>query len=102
MLQNFVLPGAAILDYGCGFGHFLRAVRSVGFNGFGVEFDEDAARAATRSKGAEVIPVGHFSRQAPIAKYDVLHLGDVLEHLPDPAYTLAQLLDRLKLGVFYL
>jgi len=97
ILAKFAPAGSSVLDYGCGFGHFLRAVRSAGFNGFGVEFDAEAANAAAHAAGCEVVSVAEFDCQ-PAVRFDVIHLGDVLEHLPNPAETLAHLLNYLKPG----
>ena len=98
LLGNFTPTGSTVFDYGCGLGHFLRAVRSAGFHAFGVEFDQEAANAASLNTGCDVLSVADFYRQSAAPKFDVIHLGDVLEHLPDPANTLKQLLVYLKPG----
>ena len=98
LLENFAPMGSTVLDYGCGFGHFLSALLPAGFRGFGVEFDQEAANAATINTGCDVLSVAEFYRQSVAPRFDVIHLGDVLEHLPDPANTLKQLLVYLKPG----
>lgn len=98
LLLPFAHAGATVLDYGCGFGAFLQAVKAAGFTPYGVEFDVDAARFASENAGCDVIAVANFPRSDLPEKYDVIHLGDVLEHLPDPAETLSQLLPHLKPG----
>ncbi len=40
--------------------------------------------------------VDDFEAQRIKPKFDVIHFGDVLEHLADPAHTLAALLGNLK------
>jgi SAM-dependent methyltransferase len=96
ILDRFLSPGATVLDYGCGFGHFLRSISQAGYKGFGVEFDSEAANAAARISNCEVVSVADFSRRPDILQFDAIHLGDVLEHLPDPAQTLEYLLSCLK------
>jgi len=98
LLRQFAQPGSSVLDYGCGVGHFLLAVKDEGFLPFGVEFDTAAATAAAFRTGCPVVSVDDLENGLTIQIFDVLHLGDVLEHLPDPAVTLAGLLQRLKPG----
>lgn len=98
LLAKFVNPGSLVLDYGCGTGGFLKALGSAGFVPFGVEFDADAAETAARHTGFKAISVESFNRLAEKPAFDVLHLGDVLEHLPDPAATLRELLGYLRHG----
>ena len=98
LLREFAPEGASVLDYGCGFGHFLTAVRSAGFNATGVEFDADAAARAQQASGCKVFSAADFNAQSAVPKFDVLHFGDVLEHLPYPAETQLQLHAYLKPG----
>lgn len=98
LLRQFAQPGSTVLDYGCGVGHFLQAVKAEGFAPYGVEFDGPAAAAAAVHADCRVATVADFDRAVAGQLFDVIHLGDVLEHLPDPAATLAGLLTRLKPG----
>jgi len=98
LLRQFALAGSTVLDYGCGVGHFLQAVKAEGFEPNGVEFDAPAAAAAAATSGCRVVTVADLDRAYAGQLFDVIHLGDVLEHLPDPAATLAGLLTRLKPG----
>jgi 2-polyprenyl-3-methyl-5-hydroxy-6-metoxy-1,4-benzoquinol methylase len=78
-----------VLDFGCGNGAFLRQAAAAGFAPEGVELDPEARRVASENSGCrvmsweELIAAGH--------KYHIIHLGDVLEHLPRPAETLVKL-----------
>lgn len=98
LLRGLAPAGATVLDYGCGAGYFLQAVKKEGFLPCGVEFDADAAKLAAENVGCEVLTVEMFSAQAGGNNFDVIHLGDVLEHLPNPASILRGLLTRLKPG----
>jgi SAM-dependent methyltransferase len=97
-LRKHLASGGRVLDYGCGMGHFLIALREQGFKPFGVEFDPDAAKAAALRTNCEVISVDGFMQSTIERPFDAIHLGDVLEHLPNPAETLSQLLAYLKPG----
>jgi 2-polyprenyl-3-methyl-5-hydroxy-6-metoxy-1,4-benzoquinol methylase len=99
-LRRHLPAGSLILDYGCGGGAFLKALKSEGFVPYGVEFDTDAARFAGNNASCEVLSTSQFADLTIKPCFDAIHLGDVLEHLPDPAATLNQLLDYLRLGGF--
>lgn len=98
LLRQFAQSGSTVLDYGCGVGHFLQAVKAGGFDPYGVEFDAPAAAAAAVHAGCPVVTVADLDSAYAGQLFDVIHLGDVLEHLPDPAAILAGLLTRLKPG----
>jgi SAM-dependent methyltransferase len=98
LLRRFANEGASVLDYGCGFGHFLAAARAGGFVATGVEFDADAAALAQRTSGCNVFCTAEFHAQPNALLFDVLHLGDVLEHLPYPAVIQLKLHSHLRPG----
>lgn len=97
-LKQFLPAGSLVLDYGCGTGAFLKALDAEGFVPFGVEFDKDAALFAGKNAGCSTLTVDEFEARSERLKFDAIHLGDVLEHLPAPASTLRELLSRLKSG----
>ena len=98
LLRNFANRDSLVLDYGCGVGHFLSAIVSQEYRGVGVEFDSAAARTAAQDTGCKVLLVEEFERDLTLRGFDVIHMGDVLEHLPYPVLTLTMLLSRLKPG----
>jgi glycosyltransferase involved in cell wall biosynthesis/2-polyprenyl-3-methyl-5-hydroxy-6-metoxy-1,4-benzoquinol methylase len=98
MLKQYLPLGAHVLDYGCGVGSFLQALSSAGFLPFGVDFNKDAANLAAQRACCEAISVDDFVELSVKPKFDAIHFGDVLEHLPDPAKTLKELLKYLKPG----
>lgn len=98
LLKQYLPAGALVLDYGCGIGAFLKALGAEGFVPFGVEFDQDAARFAGENARCSTLSVDEFRARSEGLKFDAIHLGDVLEHLPDPAGTLRELLSQLRPG----
>jgi len=98
ILSRFAQSGALVLDYGCGTGTFLDSLRRYGFRGVGVEFSCDVASEASRRSGCHVYQVHDFFYHSQPPKFDIIYLGDVLEHLRDPEETLAKLLTHLKKG----
>jgi len=98
LLSKYLDANSTVLDYGCGVGHFLKACTSFGLLPFGVEFDSDAAQFAAKNSNCEAISVKDFLQNPNMPSFDAIHLGDVLEHLPKPLETLADLLQFLKPG----
>lgn len=95
-LAKYVPAGASILDYGCGTGEFLAACTARGFRPTGVDFDADVAQAAGVRGECAAYSVLEFDAAVADATFDVLHMGDVLEHLPAPLEDTERLLRRLR------
>jgi 2-polyprenyl-3-methyl-5-hydroxy-6-metoxy-1,4-benzoquinol methylase len=98
LLRGFLPAGSSVLDYGCGLGVFLKALKVEGFSVTGVEFDEEAAAYAAKSTDCRVFSTASFFSQENKATYDALYLGDVLAHLPEPGATLRELLALVRTG----
>lgn len=98
LLRQHLKSGTIVLDYGCGVGSFLKTCTSQGLVPFGVEFDGEAALFAAQNANCEAMSVEAFSKLTKTPSFDAIHMGDVLEHLPDPAATLTHLLGFLKPG----
>jgi len=85
------------LDYGCGAGVLLEEAAKVGWRPIGVEFNSQVARRVEERTGSRVlIAEAADSSDGHIA--DVLHLGDVLEHLTDMENQLPGILRLIKPG----
>ncbi len=80
------LGARRILEVGCGPGHFLDAARELGASIEGLDPARTATAAADRGHLIHAIWLEQF---APPELYDCLALWEVLEHLPDPAASLA-------------
>ena len=81
-------PGR-LLEVGCAAGATLEAAALRGWSTFGVEYSADAA-AEARAHGVPVHVGGLAEAKLPAMAYDVVFMGDVLEHVPDPAATLRE------------
>lgn len=99
-VENWLRGSAAgtFLDYGCGSGSLLVAVQRLGWQAVGVEFDPVVAADAERRTSARIVDRFTLPKLLgrPIA--DVLHLGDVIEHLTDPNRQLPPVLQLIKPG----
>jgi SAM-dependent methyltransferase len=100
LLLGEARPGERVLDFGCGAGRFLAALRDAGASPVGVEIAAAAAeRARANVPGADVrllepdgtIPLGH-------GEIDLAWCSEVLEHIPDVAHALLELRRVLKRG----
>lgn len=73
-------PGL-FLDFGCGQGELLREVAELGWTAVGIEYTEDVARQTAAATGLQVVTP---STADDLPLPDVVHFGDVIEHLTDP------------------
>lgn len=82
------------IDFGCGDGMLLKDVSELGWDAVGVEFDDEVAASVAARTGLHVM-----GRQASVeTPADVLHLGDVLEHLTEIDREMPSILRLIKPG----
>jgi SAM-dependent methyltransferase len=85
------------LDYGCGAGVLLEAAAKAGWRPVGVELDRKVARGVEERTGFRVLTAEEAdSSEGRIA--DILHLGDVLEHLTEMENQLPRILRLIRPG----
>ncbi len=88
----------SILDVGCGPGSFLKRGKERGWKVCGIEPSKVAAEYA-RGLGIDVIE-GFFTKELKekLCSFHVVHLSEVLEHLPDPEEFLRNVNDVVENG----
>lgn len=96
-------PGAgrALLDIGCGTGAFMAQARDRGFVPAGLDFDADNIRIARERFGlvdVHALSIDDFARRRQDARYDVVTLFEVVEHVADPRALLQSVRDLLAPG----
>jgi len=94
-------PSGEFFEIGCGMGYFLEYARKNGYNVSGIEYAELGVQTCQTKFGLDVRR-GSFE-ELPVQRdrYDVMFMGDVLEHLIQPLEMLRKAHSMLKpSGVF--
>jgi SAM-dependent methyltransferase len=95
-------PGA-LLDLGCWVGFLLSEADKRGWKTLGVEPSDFAAAYAKDELGLDIIQGDLLEADVPLGEWDAVVLGDVIEHLLDPAGALDRIAELLKPdGVVYM
>jgi SAM-dependent methyltransferase len=89
--------GASILEVGCGPGLMLAAFRRRGWRVFGIERNETAAETARQRLGPDTIATSLEGLPAH-ARFDLIVLFQVLEHIGEPVALLRECASRLAPG----
>lgn len=96
---SFVGYNKSVLEVGCSSGYITKILVERGCDVIGIEVDPDAASAAER--WAERVVVGDIDEgevwnYVKDESFDVVVLGDVLEHLHDPLLSLREAVRKVK------
>ena len=89
------VKNGALLDIGCGAGHYLLEMKDLGWNTTGVELTPsacDAAKQANLNVFQGTLEDYHFENDC----FDIVRMSDVLEHVPNPHETLKEIYRILK------
>lgn len=87
-----------LLDLGCWVGFLLLEARARGWLTLGVEPSRFASAYARDQLGLEVRTEDLFSAELPASSFDVVVLGDVIEHLTQPSDALDRIATLLAPG----
>jgi SAM-dependent methyltransferase len=97
LIERHVRRGR-LLDLGCWVGYLLSEARSRGWEVCGVEPSAFASAYARERLELPVIQADLFTAELPEGHFDAVVLGDVIEHLPDPAAALDRIARLLAPG----
>ncbi len=101
--KHFPLKKGKLLDVGCGDGMFLMEAQRVGFDVYGVDFNEKRIRIARKKFNVRnVYTMGldefvNFAKERRLT-FDAITFFDVLEHQDDPMRFLEMTKELLKPG----
>jgi SAM-dependent methyltransferase len=87
-----------LCDIGCGVGDFLVAAQRSGWKVAGVEINDYVRKLCNERLGEKAVLSSLEKARFPSKTFDVVTLWHVLEHLPSPRRTLAEIHRILKKG----
>lgn len=95
-LSRFKRPIGKLLDIGCAGGYFLDMARERGWSPEGIDISEWASSYARGHLGLPVYTGEIFDADLPLHSFDVIHAGNVLEHVEGPSAFVKRVYDLLK------
>ncbi len=96
-----IMPGARILDVGCGQGTALQEFRNAGFNPVGICFGEEAK--INKNNGFKIIESDMSFLDISGEAYDLIWCRHVIEHSIFPYFTISEMYRILNPGgIFYM
>lgn len=99
-IESLVPPGSRVLDIGCTTGMLAKALKKKKAEVFGIDIDraslKEAAKYCKEVYLIDVDDLKSLDKKLKGEKFDVIVLGDILEHLKYPAVLLNHLKKYLK------
>jgi SAM-dependent methyltransferase len=95
LANNMLQKSDSVLDYGAATGGLVEKLRFLGFAADGYEFSDDARDYCQLNRNLELI---ESPADIPKARYRVITLIEVIEHLREPGQTLHELAECLEVG----
>jgi len=91
------LKGKSLLDFGCGVGGLCRVAGEYGIQATGIEPDANAREEVGKSCSLRAYAsLGSLKEAQPHAKFDIVTMWDVIEHLREPWKDLEDLSSSLQ------
>jgi len=92
------LGTGVFIDFGCGAGALLSAARQLNWEPIGVELDAVRAALVQRRTGVRVVTDPSVLLNGDSGTADVIHLGDVIEHLTELDQQMPEIVRLMKPG----
>ena len=93
-VRPFVAARGTLLDVGCSTGSLMYHLRALGWSVEGVDLNEASAAIARRH--GLTVHTGPAEEFDAGKAFDVVHMGDVIEHVPSPRRLLGRSRDRCR------
>jgi len=84
---NYKKERKTLLDFGCGSGFYIYHAEKQGLNCTGVEFNLEFVELMKKKTGLNICTIDQIFDE----KFDIIHLGHVLEHMENPQKTILDL-----------
>ena len=95
-LGKFLNKKVKLLDFGCGSGSFIKEISNK-HKSYGVEYDLETVKKCRKNiKNANFLDNKSINNKKFDNFFDIIHLGDVLEHVIDPNALLKKLDQKIK------
>lgn len=91
-------PSGRFFEVGCGMGYFLEYARRHGYEVSGIEYAALGTKVCREKFGLDVAQSSFERFAGTPGTYDVVFMGDVLEHLVDPMAMMRKAVGLLKPG----
>ncbi len=85
------LQGKTLLDYACGSGFYMKYAEQLGAKVTGIEFDEKFVALLKEKTDFDLYTFSEAKSKFASTTFDFIHLGHILEHLPDPITLIKEL-----------
>jgi 2-polyprenyl-3-methyl-5-hydroxy-6-metoxy-1,4-benzoquinol methylase len=92
-ILNLIEENKKVLDVACASGYLASFLRKKGCVVDGIDIDIESINEAKKHFNAYVLDI---SKERVVGKYDVVILGDILEHLVEPGEVLSSLKENLN------
>ena len=107
-IQSYAdIPGAQILDLGCGVGEYVRAMSDLNGNCIGIDLEikrlseaQNREEGSDRRNGCRADFIAAASERLPLkaGRFDLVLLNEVIEHVDDDFLTLNEVARVLRIG----
>jgi len=88
---SHLVKGKTLLDYACGSGFYMKYANNLGAKVIGIEFGKDFVELLKKKTDLEIYTYEEFKEKYERIKFDFIHLGHILEHVPNPMKLLQEL-----------
>ena len=93
------VPGASLLDVGCGRGEMMEQMAARGWDVYGCDIASGKIASIAAALGSDRVQCGAFEEiDFPTSSFDAITMWHVIEHFPDPYRALRKVYGLLRPG----